>query len=87
MFLSRFGGAAVTKPQAVLTTHWAEDSNFRGDYSYRPAGGSISQHESFEHPIVGRLFMVGERTIFEYHSATRGALMSGRRAALAILNS
>lgn len=34
-------GAGVTAPQAVLTTHWAEDSNFRGDYSYRPAAGSI----------------------------------------------
>ncbi|WP_166415528.1 flavin monoamine oxidase family protein [Cochlodiniinecator piscidefendens] len=77
-------GDAVGTPQTVLTTHWAEDPNFKGAYSYPQVGGSIAQYDSFGEPIADRLLMVGEHTIFDYHSTTHGALMSGRRAAVAI---
>lgn len=77
-------GEAVTAPNAVLTTHWSQHPNFKGAYSYPQAGGSIAQYESFEKPIGNRLFMAGEHTVFNYHSTTHGALMSGRRAAKAI---
>ncbi len=74
-------GRAVERPSAVLATHWSQEPNFRGAYSYPQAGGTIAQYESFESPVAGRIFMAGEHTIFKYHSTTHGALMSGERAA------
>lgn len=80
-------GRAVSDPQSVLTTHWSEYANFKGAYSYPQAGGSPSQFEVFAQPVKERLFFAGEHTIFDYHSTTHGALMSGERAAKGILNS
>lgn len=74
-------GGAVGAPRAVLTTHWSQDPNFRGAYSYPQAGGSIADYEHFAAPVAGRVFMAGEHTIFKYHSTTHGALLSGERAA------
>lgn len=78
-------GDDVSTPQAVLTTHWSVDPLFYGAYSFPQVGGDISQFESFEYPLADRVFMAGEHTIFDYHGTTHGALMSGRRAAAAIL--
>lgn len=78
-------GGAVGTPEAVLTTHWSEYPNFRGAYSYPQVGGSPDQFEIFAQPLEDRLFFAGEHTIFNYHSTTHGALMSGLRAANAII--
>lgn len=78
-------GNAVGTPEAVLATHWSEYPNFRGAYSYPQVGGSSDQFEVFAAPIEDRLFFAGEHTIFDYHSTTHGALMSGMRAAKAII--
>lgn len=78
-------GDAVGAPEAVMTTHWSEYPNFRGAYSYPQVGGSPDQFEIFAEPIEDRLFFAGEHTIFDYHSTTHGALMSGLRAANAII--
>ncbi len=77
-------GDAVATPRSVLATRWSQEPRFRGAYSYPQAGGSIAQFRRFEAPVAGRVFMAGEHTIFEYHSTTHGALMSGQRAARAI---
>lgn len=74
-------GGAVGVPQTVLTTHWSQDPNFLGAYSYPQAGGSIADYGHLAAPIAGRVFMAGEHTIFKYHSTTHGALLSGARAA------
>lgn len=74
-------GAGVGQPNAVLATHWSQDTNFLGSYSFPQAGGSVDQFRAFEHPVKDRLFFAGEHTFFDYHGTTHGALMSGRRAA------
>jgi monoamine oxidase len=79
-------GKSVTSPRKVLTTNWSKYPNFKGAYSYPQTGGSIAQFESFEKPIADRLYMAGEHTTFDYHSTTHGALLSGQRAAKAIIN-
>ncbi|UTW59878.1 FAD-dependent oxidoreductase [Kordiimonas sp. SCSIO 12603] len=79
-------GKAVGQPLSILTTHWSENPNFKGAYSYPQVGGTKSQYEIFKEPIKDRLFFAGEHTIFEYHSTTHGALLSGLRAAKAILD-
>lgn len=79
-------GQDVGVPQAALTTHWSQDPNFYGAYSYAQAGGSIAQFRAFEKPVLNRLFFAGEHTLFDYSGTTHGALLSGRRAANAILD-
>jgi monoamine oxidase len=79
-------GDKVGSPQAVLTTHWSQDPHFLGAYSYPQAGGSIAQFRVFERPVSNRLFFAGEHTEFDHLGTTHGALMSGSRAAAAILN-
>lgn len=77
-------GSDVGKPREVRRTGWTTNPNFGGAYSYPQVGGTISQFEAFQQPIANRVFMAGEHTIFEYHSTTHGALLSGQRAAQAI---
>ncbi|MEX0346563.1 MAG: flavin monoamine oxidase family protein [Rhizobiaceae bacterium] len=78
-------GNAVGKPSAIVRTGWTTDPHFRGAYSYPQAGGTIAQFEIFQKPIANRILMAGEHTIFDYHSTTHGALLSGQRAARAIV--
>ena len=79
-------GDKVGVPAAVLTTHWSQDPHFLGAYSYPQAGGSITQFRTFEKPVSNRVVFAGEHTEFDHLGTTHGALMSGRRAADAILN-
>lgn len=79
-------GDKVGLPTAVLTTHWSQDPHFLGAYSYPQAGGSIAQFRAFEKPVSNRVLFAGEHTEFDHLGTTHGALMSGRRAADAILN-
>lgn len=78
-------GREVGTPRAVMTTRWSQDSHFYGSYSYPQAGGSIDQFRTFEKPVSGRLLFAGEHTEFDHLGTTHGALMSGRRAADAIM--
>ena len=80
-------GDEVTEPNAVLSTHWSEYPNFKGAYSYPQTGGSPDQFEIFAEPVAGRVFFAGEHTIFDYHSTTHGAFLSGIRVANRILES
>ncbi|MTI03387.1 NAD(P)/FAD-dependent oxidoreductase [Roseibium sp. RKSG952] len=78
-------GEHVDEPNTVLSTHWSEYTNFRGAYSYPQTGGSTEQFEVFGEPVAERLFFAGEHTIFDYHSTTHGAFLSGRHAATRII--
>lgn len=78
-------GSDVPQPEAVLTTHWSQEPNFRGTYSYAQAGGSLDQFKQFEKPLKNRIFFAGEHTFARYLGTTHGALLSGARAAKLIL--
>jgi monoamine oxidase len=78
-------GDKVGVPTAVLTTHWSQDPHFLGAYSYPQAGGLIAQFRAFEKPVSNRVLFAGEHTEFDHLGTTHGALLSGRRAADAIL--
>lgn len=79
-------GNSVSSPESVLTTHWSEAANFKGAYSFPQTGGSQNQFDIFADPVADRLLFAGEHTLFDYHSTTHGALLSGLRAAEKILN-
>lgn len=77
-------GDKVGEPNAILSTHWSENPNFKGAYSYPQIGGSPRQFDVFAMPVNERLLFAGEHTLFDYHSTTHGALISGARAAARI---
>jgi len=79
-------GDKVGVPAAIRTTHWSQDPHFLGAYSYSQAGGSIAQFRAFEKPVSNRVVFAGEHTQFDHLGTTHGALMSGRRAAVAIFS-
>lgn len=76
---------AVGKPLGMVTTRWSQDPHFLGTYSYPQAGGTLAQFDDLSEPLRKRVFFAGEHTVFEHLGTTHGALMSGRRAADAIL--
>lgn len=78
-------GPQVPAPTRVLRTAWSQDPLFHGAYSFAQVGSTLDQFEAFETPVADRLFWAGEHTIFERHGMSHGALMSGQRAAQAIL--
>lgn len=78
-------GTDVGEPREVRRTDWTANPNFRGAYSYPQVGGTVAQFEALQQPVANRIFVAGEHTIFEYHSTTHGALISGQRAAQAII--
>lgn len=77
-------GSDVGEPLAVRRTNWTTNPHFRGAYSFPQVGGTTAQFDAFQEPVANRMVMAGEHTIFNYHSTTHGALMSGQRAARAI---
>ena len=78
-------GQDVGKPVAALKTNWSREPHFMGAYSYPQAGGSPHDYAALAEPVGKRVFLAGEHTIFAYHSTTHGAVLSGERAAKAII--
>jgi monoamine oxidase len=71
--------------EAVYFHDWHGDAFARGAYSYVPAG-AMGARELLAQPVAGTLYFAGEATETNGHSATvHGAIASGRRAALQIL--
>jgi monoamine oxidase len=70
---------------SVHTYDWSRDPNFRGAYSYAGVGGARASRilaRSFER----RIFLAGEATESGATGTVEGALVSGKRAALKLLN-
>jgi monoamine oxidase len=65
---------------------WYSDPFARGAYSYVPAG-ALDARKTLAEPVAETLYFAGEATELNGHSATvHGAIASGRRAALQILD-
>ena len=65
--------------------NWSQDPFARGAYSYARVGG-LEAREQLAQPVEATLYLAGEATDTEGHSATvHGALASGQRAARQIL--
>lgn len=75
----------VPAPAALLRSTWADDPYARGAGSYLPAGATPQHREALRQPIEGRIFLAGEATDAANPGTVRGAIDSGRRAALAAL--
>lgn len=87
--LARILGTKEAKLAGVLEAayfhDWHNDVFARGAYSYVPAG-AMSAREKLAQPVGGTIYIAGEATDLNGHSATvHGAIASGRRAARQIL--
>ena len=71
----------VTTPSQILTTHWSQDPETLGAYSYPTPNSAKQDFDRLADPIHKRLFLVGEHTIFAYQGTMHGAILSGQKAA------
>jgi monoamine oxidase len=78
-------GKPQSPPKGLVRHVWSSDPFARGTYSFT-ATGTLPQHFDTLAKAAGPgLWLAGEHTIFDYHGTVHGALMSGTRAAEAIL--
>lgn len=82
--LSIICGKPAPIPVAWRITRWASDPFSFGAYSYIPPGGSGEDCDRLAEPVGECLFFAGEATARAHYGTVRGALLSGRRAALSI---
>ena len=78
-------GDEVGRPEAALATRWSRDPHFLGAYSYPQPGGTPSDIAEFARPVGRRLLFAGEHSAPDHPGTTHGALMSGQRAADAVI--
>jgi monoamine oxidase len=67
--------------EAAYSHDWHQDPFVRGAYSYVPAG-ALAARKTLAQPVADTLYLAGEATNLDGHSATvHGAIASGKRAA------
>ncbi|HEY5787179.1 MAG TPA: NAD(P)/FAD-dependent oxidoreductase [Microlunatus sp.] len=84
--LRRLYGDAVQEPAQVHVTRWQDDPYARGSYAYMTVGSTPVDHDLLATPVGGGvLHLAGEATWTEDPATVTAALMSGHRAASALL--
>jgi monoamine oxidase len=81
-----FGETAVPDPVASVATNWGGDPFSRGTYSYVAVGASGEDYDILGRPVENCLFFAGEATCKEHPDTVGGALMSGLREAVRIID-
>ncbi|OVA12600.1 Amine oxidase [Macleaya cordata] len=81
-----FGEASVPDPVASVVTNWGNDPFSRGAYSYVAVGASGEDYDILGRPVENCLFFAGEATCKEHPDTVGGAMMSGLREAVRIID-
>ncbi|KAL8217641.1 hypothetical protein R6Q57_021014 [Mikania cordata] len=81
-----FGEGAVHDPVASVVTDWGRDPFSYGAYSYVAVGASGEDYDTLGRPINNCLFFAGEATCKEHPDTVGGAMMSGLREAVRIID-
>ncbi|CAK9178451.1 unnamed protein product [Ilex paraguariensis] len=81
-----FGEAAVPNPIASVVTDWGRDPYSYGAYSYVAVGASGEDYDILGRPVENCLFFAGEATCKEHPDTVGGAMMSGLREAVRIID-
>ncbi|EAR25556.1 hypothetical protein A20C1_04796 [marine actinobacterium PHSC20C1] len=84
--LRRLYGDRVEQPSSVQITAWHEDPFSLGSYAYMLPGSLPSDHDDLATPVGGVLHLAGEATWTDDPATVTAALLSGHRAASAVLN-
>ncbi|XP_010271456.1 PREDICTED: lysine-specific histone demethylase 1 homolog 3-like [Nelumbo nucifera] len=81
-----FGEVSVPDPVASVVTNWGKDPFSRGAYSYVAVGASGEDYDILGRPVDNCLFFAGEATCKEHPDTVGGAMMSGLREAVRIID-
>lgn len=81
-----FGEASVPEPVASVVTDWGRDPFSYGAYSYVAIGASGEDYDILGKPVDNCLFFAGEATCKEHPDTVGGAMMSGLREAVRIMD-
>lgn len=81
-----FGEASVPDPVASVVTDWGRDPFSYGAYSYVAIGASGADYDILGKPVDNCLFFGGEATCKEHPDTVGGAMMSGLREAVRIMD-
>ncbi|XP_050366850.1 lysine-specific histone demethylase 1 homolog 3 [Argentina anserina] len=81
-----FGVASVPDPVASVVTDWGRDPFSYGAYSYVAVGASGKDYDILGRPVNNCLFFAGEATCKEHPDTVGGAMMSGLREAVRIID-
>ncbi|KAL8166101.1 hypothetical protein V2J09_007600 [Rumex salicifolius] len=81
-----FGEAAVPDPVGSVVTDWGKDPFSFGAYSYVAVGSSGEDYDILGRPVDNCLFFAGEATCKEHPDTVGGAIMSGLREAVRIID-
>ncbi|KAL5557928.1 hypothetical protein UlMin_034139 [Ulmus minor] len=81
-----FGEASVPDPVASVVTDWGRDPFSYGAYTYVAIGSSGEDYDIIGRPVENCLFFAGEATCKEHPDTVGGAMMSGLREAVRIMN-
>ncbi|KAA0065180.1 lysine-specific histone demethylase 1-like protein 3 [Cucumis melo var. makuwa] len=81
-----FGEAVVPDPVASVVTDWGRDPFSYGAYSYVAVGASGEDYDILARPVGKCLFFAGEATCKEHPDTVGGAMMSGLREAVRMID-
>ncbi|KAL1194702.1 Lysine-specific histone demethylase 1-like protein [Cardamine amara subsp. amara] len=81
-----FGGDLVPDPVASVVTDWGTDPYSYGAYSYVAIGASGEDYDVLGRPVQNCLFFAGEATCKEHPDTVGGAMMTGVREAVRIID-
>ncbi|CAI9753401.1 unnamed protein product [Fraxinus pennsylvanica] len=81
-----FGEERVLDPVASVVTDWGRDPYSYGAYSYVAVGSSGEDYDILGRPVENCLFFAGEATCKEHPDTVGGAMMSGLREAIRIID-
>ncbi|CAA0821969.1 Lysine-specific histone demethylase 1 homolog 3 [Striga hermonthica] len=81
-----FGEDKVPDPVGAVVTDWGRDPYSYGAYSYVAVGSSGEDYDILGKPVENCLFFAGEATCKEHPDTVGGAMMSGLREAVRIID-
>ncbi|KAK4351911.1 hypothetical protein RND71_027429 [Anisodus tanguticus] len=81
-----YGENRVPDPVASVVTNWGKDPYSYGAYSYVSVGSSGEDYDILGRPVENCLFFAGEATCKEHPDTVGGAMMSGLREAVRIID-
>jgi monoamine oxidase len=83
--LRRLYGDRVLEPTAVHVTRWQDDPFARGSYAYMTLGSTTRDHDDIATPVGGVVHIAGEATWTDDPATVPAAMLSGHRAAEAVV--
>uniref|UniRef100_A0A0D9XLT8 SWIRM domain-containing protein n=1 Tax=Leersia perrieri TaxID=77586 RepID=A0A0D9XLT8_9ORYZ len=81
-----FRDVSVPDPVASVVTNWGSDPFSRGAYSFVAVGASGRDYDILGRPVADCLFFAGEATCKEHPDTVGGAILSGLREAVRIID-